>query len=110
MKFTNEFEGYKDKFKEFQINAIGEVLRAGGDVVSPEHYAERIKICVNCPNAGKVRPLPWLKTEGCTLCGCPFATKPKTVTHFDKDQKKIVKTTCPDVVNRWAEVDKKYFT
>lgn len=97
--------------KLFTIDAIGKVIQAGGKTVSKEIFQKRLEICQKCPHAGIVEPLPSLKIEGCKLCGCPFRTKLKTLTHFDINQKKIVHTECSEIKlgdgqDRWSNIKK----
>jgi len=85
------------------------LVKAAGTVVSDEHGEARIERCKTlnggrpCQYAGIVEPLPAMKMEGCTLCGCPFATKPKMKTIAGKT------ITCPHPAgNQWAEIDEKF--
>lgn len=88
---------------EWVIDRLGDVIRAGGELVSSEQYESRINICQGCPYKGQVKPLPLVSAEGCTICGCPLRTKAKTRTHFSKEKLKIIETTCPHPEgNKWA--------
>lgn len=69
----------------------------------------RIKFCKTrkggkpCEYVGMVNPLPKVVTEGCTKCGCPFATKPFMLTLMGKQ------IQCPHPNgNLWADIDKKF--
>lgn len=64
-----------DRLKGFVMDNITSFIHAEGELV-PEDIAEKRKsVCRSCPFVGIVEPLPGLKVEGCTICGCPLATK-----------------------------------
>lgn len=91
------------------------IIKLDGKLVDLHHSSERITRCKTlengkpCRYAGTVTPLPLLKMDGCTVCGCPFATKPKTYSYFSMEEGKIILTTCPHPQgNMWAEIDKKW--
>ena len=114
------------KLAKWAMAKIMEASFAGAVLVSKEQYDARLEICEGCPHKGKVEPLPKMLMDGCTLCGCPFATKPKyfsipraadkegTPLSFEeiialkisaKDKTHEV-ITCPHPDgNKWADVD-----
>ena len=53
---------------------LTDIIRAGGSLVSERVYSERMAICQQCPNKGTVKVVG-VEFDGCTVCGCPFATK-----------------------------------
>lgn len=105
----------RDKIDTFVTESILEVVQIGGELVSLPQSTERVNFCKTrlngkpCEYVGAVRPLPFLTMSGCTKCGCPFATKPKTKKYFSPSEGKIILTKCPHPYgNLWAEIDKKY--
>lgn len=56
-------------------------VKANGTLTTDEHGQARINYCKTrnggnpCEYFGEVNPLPMLKCEGCTACGCPLGTK-----------------------------------
>lgn len=96
----------------FAARILSSTIKQGGTLVSPEQAIARIEVCKGnpetgakkCDFAGVVEPLPFLKMEGCTNCGCPFATKPHMETYFSISKLSIITTECP--LKRWEEVDK----
>ena len=61
---------------------MSKFIGRGGEMVDDKTYDKRMKICESCPHFGKVDinffdgALPVsIKMEGCTICGCPAATK-----------------------------------
>jgi len=95
-----------------QATVLGYV-ELGGSLVTEANAADRINVCHTlqngqpCPYAGRVRPLPKLPTlAGCTLCGCPFTTKPHAKEYFSITAQTVVQATCPHPAgNQWAAVD-----
>jgi len=53
---------------------LTEVIKAGGTLVTEHTYRDRLAICHRCNKAGTVTVLG-MQFDGCTECGCPFATK-----------------------------------
>jgi hypothetical protein len=53
---------------------LTEVIKAGGTLVPEQTYRDRLAICHRCNKAGTVTVLG-MQFDGCTECGCPFATK-----------------------------------
>jgi len=53
---------------------IAGIILAGGTLVGKAEHDRRAEICNGCERRGTVDVLG-AKFEGCTLCGCPFATK-----------------------------------
>lgn len=88
----------------FASRILSETIKHGGSLVSPEQAQERINICTSCEFLGTVEPLPFLKMEGCTKCGCPMSTKPHMKTNFSISKLSIIATECP--LKRWDNVDK----
>lgn len=92
--------------KKYVLDSIGIALNCGGGHVDQEQFVARLNKCSGCKFAGTVNPLPLLYANGCTICGCPFATKPATYKHCSLDSGKKVLTTCPHPDgNKWEEVD-----
>lgn len=94
-----------DKYKA----VIFDTVKSAGKA-APEGLGEaRIAHCKTrrggkpCEFVGEVTPVPGATTEGCTKCGCPFATKPYMVTLLGK------KIECPHPDgNLWALIDEKF--
>lgn len=97
---------------DYVVDVLGDVIRAGGEVVEDDHFAERLAACKACDYYGKVQPLPLVKAKGCTLCGCPSKTKCRTKSHIDVDTLKRVITTCTAKgkfgTDYWKEIEEKY--
>lgn len=80
-------------------------------MAAPGQGEARINVCrtleggAPCRYLGTTRPVPSLQLEGCTKCGCPFATKPYMATFLGK----AVECVHPNR-NQWAEVDKQFET
>lgn len=61
--------------------AVFTLVKKTGDLVSKDQAEARMNVCrtINngkpCEFLGEVEPLPFLKCEGCTQCGCPLGTK-----------------------------------
>lgn len=74
-------------------------------MVSEAEYEKRLEVCRGCELAGQVGiPMPGgpISLEGCTECGCPFATKPKWKKYFSFKELRIKEATCPHPQgNRW---------
>jgi len=88
---------------------INKGLQFGGEQVIKEHYNERVAICQKCPKGGVVSILGH-NMEGCTICKCPFATKPRWKKYFSFIQLKIIPATCPHPEgNKWEVVDDIFF-
>lgn len=85
----------------FVVSTINKMVALGGTKVSQEVYQKRLEVCSGCEHYGKVEPLPYIVLDGCTICGCPSATKPNFETNFSLSRMKVVKTICPDKVNKW---------
>lgn len=85
----------------FVISTINKMVALGGTKVSEEVYQKRLEVCRACVHYGEVQPLPYVVLDGCTICGCPSATKPRFETNFSLSRMKVVKTECPDKVNKW---------
>lgn len=82
--------------------AINRMVAMGGEKVTEAEYNQRVEICKGCDKWGKVRPLPMLELDGCTLCGCPTATKPRFRKYFSVTRMKIVEAECPhENGNKW---------
>lgn len=100
------------KILNFATRILSETIKHGGTLVSPEQAQARINVCKGDPESGTprcdfegiVEPVPFLKMEGCTNCGCPFSTKPHMGTHFSISKLSIITTECP--LKRWEAVDK----
>lgn len=66
---------------EFVTESVVNLLNNGSKLVTEAETKRRLGICNSCENKGIVNPLPLVKCEGCTLCGCPLAT----ITKIDKN-------------------------
>lgn len=62
--------------QKFALNKLMEFVFAGAVMAPKELGDKRVEICNKCKYKGIVEPLPLLKMPGCTICGCPFSTKP----------------------------------
>jgi hypothetical protein len=92
---------------EFINAAINGVVEMGGTLVSEGEYERRVKICESCENYGPVK-IAVFETIGCTLCGCPIATKPRYDTYYSYRKLKTIKAECPHKNgNKWAIVAEK---
>lgn len=85
----------KNFISEFVEDAILEVIELGGELVDDETFEKRKEICKGCEHFGKVKPLPFVKMDGCTICKCPIKTKGKTKNYFSPEAGRIIKATCP---------------
>lgn len=99
------------KIGNWVIDRIGNIIRNGGELVSKETQTKRLKACEGCRFSGIVQPIPSIKTEGCTLCGCPHKTKLKTGKYFDINKKEMVTTVCSNIEkgngeDYWAHIQK----
>lgn len=101
--------GFTSSAEDFITETINVGLRLGGEQVSHEQYKARLEVCHRCELAGTVRidlPFRKLELEGCTECGCPFATKPKWEKYFSFEKLRIIKAQCPHPEgNKWASAD-----
>jgi len=78
-------------------------------LTSAKHARARVAVCHGCDKFGKVEPVPMLVLPGCTLCGCPAITKPRTLKYYSTEKGEVVETACPhEDGNKWAETDKKF--
>lgn len=95
--------------KEFKLKVFSEAIKNFGKLTIEDHAKARINKCKTledgkpCRYHGEVNPVPSLKLEGCTKCGCPFATKPFMLTFMG------LKVECPHPEgNQWAEIDEDF--
>lgn len=79
---------------------LAEAVKAGGELVTPEQAQARLEICYGCEHKGIVTPLPLMQFEGCTICGCPFMTKPHMKTVFNLKEMSLTEVDCPK--KKWA--------
>ena len=91
------------KKRKYLIEGIKKI----GTLVAPEIARARILVCKTknnnkpCEHYGQVNPIDDWKEEGCTKCGCPFATKAFMKTAF------LNKVTCPhEDGNFWNNLNK----
>ena len=85
-------------------DAINGVLKFGGTLVDESEYQRRVEICKGCDKFGTVNALGF-KMDGCIICGCPTATKPRYETYFSWAKLQIIKAVCPhENGNKWAVV------
>lgn len=119
--------------KEWVLNTLFDFAQVGGVAAHPEQAKQRAELCRSnvCGHYGDVRPTPFAPVfKGCTLCGCPTATKTKYLTLprllSNKDKKLTIAELltmqeatedneffdspiiCPDATNRWALIDNVY--
>jgi len=87
---------------KFAREVLAEVVKRGGELVSPEIASKRLEICGVCDEAGKVEPIPFLKMDGCTLCGCPFSTKPHMKNVIDIKTLSLTVVDCP--LKKWETI------
>lgn len=121
-----------DEINKWRAEKLSKIIKKNGSLVSKEQAYDRIDICKSCPHFGKVNPDFFGEVDGCTICGCPSMTKPymKTMmrvkdnvgnpikalelletmafSSLNKDHYEEEIIRCPDEVNRWEVVDKKY--
>ena len=128
-----------DLQQKYVTRMLTRLIKKAGQLVKPEHKDERLGVCRGCPNIGAVtvsmsiagRSKKVRFDEGCTLCGCPLATKtmmktlmrdpektdkPYTPSELVRSQftnKEYIETInkCTDAKNgndRWKAVDQKY--
>jgi len=83
------------------VDSLISLIKGGSKLVPAELKEKRLAICKTCDNVGIVEPLPLMKCEGCTLCGCPL----ETITSIDKNVL-LGKALCK--ANKWDEIDKQY--
>jgi len=116
-----------DSIERFKKNTLLKAVFAGVELAKREHGDARVKVCSECPLAGKVEVMG-INMDGCTECGCPFATKPymlniprlkdkmdeplsfdeliKLRTNKKSEDFEMVKITCPHPNgNKWSQVD-----
>lgn len=104
-----------DEYAEW---AIRQYTRIWGEM-APEKLAKtRQEICKGCDMAGKVKiPLPRIRQgwpefttmDGCTKCGCPFATKTKVKRYFSLVRMRVVKADCPHPDgSKWPDPEQFY--
>lgn len=100
--------GLKNKYVR---DAFVWTVKQGGSLTTDEHGKARIEFCKArrsgkpCEYYGTVNPAG-IEFEGCTKCGCPFATKAFMLELKVPVHKKV---TCPHPDgNFWEEVDSKF--
>lgn len=92
------------------MEIINTGLKFGGKQIREDHYQARKAICDECPNQSLVKLVDRNKhVPGCSLCGCPTQTKPRWEEYFSWTKFRIIKAKCPDKIDRWQEVDHKFF-
>ena len=74
------------------------LVALGSELVENDEYLSRLDICNGCEKQGNVI-VKGLNIKGCTVCNCPFSTKPRFKTHFSSIEGKIIETKCP--INNW---------
>jgi len=119
-----------DKAKSWAARKILNAVLVGAKTVPLDQAEARKAICRKCPYIGTVEPVYGIAMEGCTICGCPLATKahylqiPRLAEHkgeplsidellemkrASKDIELVLEDViCPDEVNRWAAIDSSY--
>jgi hypothetical protein len=102
-----------DELEKFAAWTMKQYLLLGGSFVSEEQYAARLGVCAGCPRKGMVSvPVPVVsgltlraaEMRGCTVCGCPFATKPRVREYRGISGMKTVE--CPE--GKWRTVDSQF--
>ena len=95
---------------EYAAWAIRQYTKIWGKMAPEKLVQARLKICGGCSKAGKVQvPLPQIKAgwpalaelDGCTECGCPFATKPRVLRYFNPAAMKVQTAKCP--LDKWPD-------
>ena len=69
----------KEIFADWTQKQLTKKVANGGKLVGDAQAKARKAVCATCPKAGKVKvPVGMftIEADGCTECGCPFATKP----------------------------------
>ena len=84
---------------KFAREVLAEIVKKGGELVEPEIAQKRIDICRGCDKVGEVEPIPFIKMEGCTICGCPLATKPHMKNVIDIKTLSLTVVECP--LKKW---------
>lgn len=117
--------------KKFVKKQFRDFVRCGGKPAKKGQAEARInEACRGCEKFGIVEPEDGIKMEGCTVCGCPSATKPHYLTYFrikGKEREALtlkelaqikmgnktnaieIESVCPhEDGNKWQEIDKRY--
>ncbi len=86
--------------KEKDESIFLEIVRNGGELLNDEKEGDqRVLACHGCPNVSIVEPLPFKRYIGCSLCGCPFASKAYMLSFLGK------KADCPHPEgSRWENI------
>ena len=88
--------------KNWAKERLYKLRMAGGELVDSETAKKRLDVCNSCEFKGVVEiPVIGITDIGCTVCGCPFATKPLMKTYFDMEKMEFIIAKCPLEVNRW---------
>lgn len=106
-------------FKEKVKSALESHIRAGGSLVTEDHFQARVNVCKTrqsgrrCEYLGEVSALGLKFSEGCTKCGCPLSTKAWMLEIESKMLEGILQTgkeiRCPHPQgNMWEETDKNF--
>jgi len=86
-------------------------VEMGGELVSDLQYELRLKECLKCDKFKEIKPIKFSKEKinGCSVCGCPYSTKPKALSYFSVTDLKIVLAECPHPKgNKWEKVDSQF--
>jgi len=86
---------------KYITDSVINLLKNSSKLVPTELKEQRLAICNGCENKGIVEPLPLMKCEGCTLCGCPL----ETITSIDKNFA-LGRALCK--AGKWNEIDNQY--
>jgi hypothetical protein len=99
--------------QEWAKDMLYKQVMNGSELVTYENYLDRMDVCKGCKYNGIVDvPLVGIKDNGCTKCGCPFATKARIKTVVNPITQTILNTETVECThedgNKWEDVDKKY--
>jgi len=115
------------------FDAVGDFINKNGTLTSPAQKKARKKICLGCDKLVVFRPVPNIKTKGCSGCGCviDFKTAMKTIERLEKGligtpvtpaealqvkaKIKLKQRTYTELIscphpdgNKWADIDKQF--
>ena len=95
----------KEIIRDWAKKRLYKLRMTGGELLEKDEVKKRLEVCSQCEFKGEVKiPVPILNItdEGCTICGCPFVTKPYMKTYFDTDTMQFIIAKCPHSEgNKW---------
>lgn len=89
--------------QNYVFETLQSLINEGGEAVEIEEYNKRKAICLKCSFYGEVKidlPTMTLKLDGCTICGCPTATKAKLKTIKRLSNKKEEPITGSELIQK----------